>query len=480
MSSKAVGLVGLTLAALLLAPVFPGCGAPRVESSAGSGGAPGSDRDGGGGGRPAGDGASYTFTMPEGGFPEVRPDMNDTCAEEAVSAKQVPVDLLVLMDSSDSMAGEKWTLVSQALLKFMQDPRSAGLGLGLQFFPQPGDGSPCQAEKDCPESSYQGRMLCVPPRVCSGTPNATGLLPRCDTGAGTCAGGATCMPAGVCSKTGADCTTIGKACPGADPADMCAGLPKLCDNGGGSLCSAAAVYQKPAVDIADLPRPALPMVARALLRRSPSGNTPLVTAVEGALAHLTMYAASHQDRHPSLVLATDAAPSPPGICGGGTVDGIAGQLMRARTGTPSISTYVIGFFGTEADLQKLATGGGTGKPFLITPMQDLGDRFFEALSAIRGQALPCEFTIPPPQMGVIDYGKVNVVFKGASSQADILYAGSMAKCDPGMGGWYYDVDPATGGTPTRIIACPATCSRFKADANAKVELRFGCKTRYIP
>jgi hypothetical protein len=47
------------------------------------------------------------------------------------------------------------------------------------------------------------------------------------------------------------------------------------------------------------------------------------------------------------------------------------------------------------------------------------------------------------------------------------------------GGWYYDADPATGGTPTRIIVCEATCKKWKGDAMASVDLRVGCRTRVI-
>jgi hypothetical protein len=129
-------------------------------------------------------------------------------------------------------------------------------------------------------------------------------------------------------------------------------------------------------------------------------------------------------------------------------------------------------------MQRLATAGGTGQPFILMTSSDLGQRFQEALNQIRGTALACEFTIPPGT-GAIDFGKVNVHWKGASAEEDLLYVGSADRCDPARGGWYFDVDPATGGTPRRVLVCEASCNRFKSDAAAKVELRFGCKTRAI-
>ena len=55
--------------------------------------------------------------------------------------------------------------------------------------------------------------------------------------------------------------------------------------------------------------------------------------------------------------------------------------------------------------------------------------------------------------------------------------GSADKCDPARGGWYYDVDPATGGTPTRVRLCDSTCNQVKADMTGRVELLFGCVTK---
>jgi hypothetical protein len=83
-------------------------------------------------------------------------------------------------------------------------------------------------------------------------------------------------------------------------------------------------------------------------------------------------------------------------------------------------------------------------------------------------------------MGVtgIDYGKVNVHFKGTGGEEDILFVGQASKCDPARGGWYYDSDPAAG-TPQHVVTCDATCRRFKADPSAQVALGFGCLTRVI-
>jgi hypothetical protein len=163
-------------------------------------------------------------------------------------------------------------------------------------------------------------------------------------------------------------------------------------------------------------------------------------------------------------------------------------ITAARQASPPIATYVIaamspGDTTREMDAKKLATAGGTGMPFAINDTAaDLGSKFLDALAAIRGSALTCEFRIPAPTMGAIDYTKVNVRFMTAAGGDDLVYVGSAAGCASATAGnankvgWYYDVDPSKG-TPATIKVCDTTCGRFKAEAGGAVQLRFGCRTR---
>ena len=63
------------------------------------------------------------------------------CASVSQSATQTPLDLFVMMDRSYSMSHPtgtglgKWQAVTQALQVFLNDPGSAGISVGIQFFP---------------------------------------------------------------------------------------------------------------------------------------------------------------------------------------------------------------------------------------------------------------------------------------------------------------------------------------------------------
>ena len=469
----------------LLALALVSCRGAKVE---GESGATGGGSGGSGPGMPArpgglpGTGGQSGGALPPAGQPGVSPDAA-TCAEESHQAQVVPVDLLLLVDASQSMSSStgtesKHALVRRALLRFIREPQSAGLGLGLQFFPLPSSGSTCDGEAVCgfPTGGLQP-PACQPLMVCQSSLAADeptlcgGRFPDCND----------CVPLGRCSESLADCTNVGQPC-ATGASDLCQGLGSVCQTSSGETVNCRPeTYGAPTVPIVASPAPAERLVARAFGLRGADGTTPMRPAVQGALDYLKTHAATHPGRKVALILATDGVPNERS-CQPNTVADVAMVLDQGQAA--AIATYVIGVANqnevmSRAAFAQLASAGGTGQPYLLTPTDDLAEKLTETLAQIRGQALPCEFAIPAATAGAIDYGKVNLGFKGAAGSVDVLYAGSADRCDPMNGGWYYDVDPASGAKPTRIIVCPATCARFKAEPSATVDLRFGCQTRTI-
>ncbi len=68
-------------------------------------------------------------------------DSTCVCASTSQTATSTPLDMYIMMDQSGSMGEDtgtgaiKWDAVSQALGGFLNDAASAGIGVGLQFFP---------------------------------------------------------------------------------------------------------------------------------------------------------------------------------------------------------------------------------------------------------------------------------------------------------------------------------------------------------
>jgi hypothetical protein len=352
-----------------------------------------------------------------------------SCAAEVHRAERVPLDLVFVVDQSPSMlfkvgARTKWDLAREALLAFLKDPRSDGLGVGLQIFPVPSRGTACDSDQDCGF-----------PFACVGNPT-------------TCSG----YPL--------------------NPFPSCAWRD----------------YQTLLVPIAELPAGQGPIVS-AVEQANPNpnvGNSAIGTAAQGVFAHLRARLQANPGRRVALVLVTDGVPAG---CFYGWVRApdVEAGIALERAGTPSIPTYVIGLFsasnmedqgGPEA-LARFAVAGGTQMPFIVRPPDDVIHAFGDALDKIRLASLPCEYAIPPPTMGALDYMKVNLHVSAQAGERDVPYVGSADHCDPTRGGWFYDADPAAGGRPSRVIACEATCQAFKTEAASQVSLTFGCATAVI-
>ena len=130
-----------TLPMLALVAAVMGCSAAAVESTAGGGGGAGSGVGGTVGG--ATDGPNVVIGQPEAGADgDPAAPGPSTCAAESHMAQRVEVDLLLLVDVSSSMANtvaggtlSKWQVAHSALDAFIDDPQSAGLAVGMQFFP---------------------------------------------------------------------------------------------------------------------------------------------------------------------------------------------------------------------------------------------------------------------------------------------------------------------------------------------------------
>jgi hypothetical protein len=409
----------------------------------------------------------------------VDPDAFTACAADTQTATQLPLDLYLMIDTSGSMdelvtaSSTKWSAVKAALTAFVQDPGSAGIGLGIQFFPLPKAGVPtsCTTSAQCGASGPCLMNLCIAPGL--------NQLVACTTKA-DCPPNGQCVPAGVCSlEQNIYCPNIGAAC-GNDGSGFNAGT---CQAQTSSYCIAAdsctaTDYAAPAAAIAALPGAAA-AITSAINAKSPAGNTPTSAALTGAISAATTYAGANSGHSVVAVLATDGLPTECDT----NIGNVAKIAKTAAAGTPSIKTFVIGVFAqgeaavAQSNLDQIASAGGTTKSFVIQTNQNVTQQFLTALNTIRGTALPCEYPLPVPKSGTPDYTKVNVEYTNAQGQQVVLgYVKSAANCGS-AGGWYYDVDPSTGAKPTKIIVCSNTCDMLKAGGQgSKVQVVQGCQT----
>jgi hypothetical protein len=404
------------------------------------------------------------------------PQADAACATQSVAAQTLPLDLYMMIDSSASMSEQtaagptKWMAVQTAMGAFFDDPMSAGISVALQYFPQiqPNVATTCTANGTC--GSFGP---CDLYRTCFGL--TTTQIVLCSTNT-DCNRGETCVQLGQCPLSGGSCAPIGAYCPYGDP---CIPLDGYCH--GRDRCD-LPTYATPAVPFAALPG-AAPALAASLAARQPDGRTPTGPALSGALEAAGARASAAPDHRVAAVLVTDGLPTE---CTPLDIPAIAAVAASGAAGTPAIPTFVIGVFGpdeaatAQPNLDAIAASGDTGHAVVIDTNQDVTKALQAALNRIRTTAVACSFKLPPATMGAIDFGKVNVqVSSGGGAPSTIGYVKGKASCDPTRGGWYYDVDPATGQTPSTIIACDATCAQLTVDATARIDIVLGCQTIVI-
>lgn len=458
LSAAVVGIVGLFIASA--------CGSENDSTFPGSSG--GSSGFGG---------SSSSGSLSGSGGSSGEIDELAACATETLKGESLPLDIHIMLDASGSMmgpvsGGTKWSAVKTALKGFINDPNSAGVGVGLQIFPIVHAGAPATCTSDA--SCAGGFGTCIF-KACDYV--AFGALLPCDSTA-DCPGGAACRAIHQFKQFGQDANCLqGSTTPGL-----------VCPNNSTpiaeSTCSKKECfledYDDARIAIATLPGAAGGLVSNidGIPNPPQTALTPTSIAVQGGLAYAKAHKAANPDHAVVLVLATDGLPT---RCSPYESSAIA---TLAAAGLPDVKTFVVGVFspneqGTaKPNLDNIAKGGGTNTALIVSTSGNVTADFQKAMDQIRGAALPCDYKVPAPQSGTPDYGRVNVKFTKADGTASVFpqAKGGAGSCDAG-GGWYYDVDPASGATPTKITLCPASCDAVKASGSgSKVDVLLGCQT----
>jgi hypothetical protein len=464
------------------------------------------------------------------------------CQTESRAAEAIGLDMYVMLDSSGSMNGQvtsrtlsafspfpptKWDAVRASLRAFVDAPETAGIGVGLQFFPQIQEGVPltCETSAECgaaggtctssvcvrtaierqigPNARYISAVddtvpPCLDDSECPGTESCRPITGLCVLLPGEVAGipEGTPLPLGVPAFCGSDADCAGLPQTVCEPLGICTelinGQPQPCT---GTFTCAAGAGQcnlptfgctgQTRCDVADYSTPAVPItsdatrttvIRSALANRIPSGLTPTGPALQGALEQAQVWAQNHPERQVVTVLATDGFPE--GFCTPDAIPDIAAIARAANTGAQPIRTFVIGVFaaadlaqGRRQDLDQIASAGGSQQAIVINTAGDVTQDFLQALNRIRDTSVSCEFQLTGTGL---DFDKVNLEVRDGLGSTPLVNVGDASACGTDEQGWFYDRDAA--GSPTQITVCPSTCQRFMV-GGVTANLQIGCATR---
>ncbi len=223
-------------------------------------------------------------------------------------------------------------------------------------------------------------------------------------------------------------------------------------------------YAAPAVAMRALPDSK--SFATAMSANSPGGETPTLPALTGAIAYAQSVQQSNPTNKVAVVLVTDGDPN---VCSS-TIQAVATEAASASS---TIPTFVIGI-GNTANLDMIAQAGGTNTATIVstTSAQQTEQDFQNALNAIRGTTLACEYQLPaPPQGQTFDETKVNVVYTPTNGTPQTLTYNQTCS---GGSGWHYD-DPKN---PQKIVLCSSTCDSVQG-ASGSIDIVLGCATNGV-
>ncbi len=118
-----------------------------------------------------------------------------------------------------------------------------------------------------------------------------------------------------------------------------------------------------------------------------------------------------------------------------------------------------------------ATGGVLGD----LCQQEFQPVFDKVATEVGKASMDCQWDIPaPPNNEKLDPKKVNVDFVDDLGKPNhIGHVGSKGDCSGVVHGWYYD-NPQS---PTMVNICDQTCNWIQGQADAKIQIIFGCETR---
>ncbi len=199
-----------------------------------------------------------------------------------------------------------------------------------------------------------------------------------------------------------------------------------------------------------------------------------------------------------MLLITDGAPTMRLECigesGGNVTDQPTQPIIDDIAGAyaQGISTFLIGSPGSERSsesntdmrpwLSRAAMEGGTAQPNCsengpdfchldMTQEADFAQALSDGLASIVGQVIDsCTFVIPPPPADQsIDSNTTNVIINWGSGSSSLILPDDNGDCSEG---WQLNGDGD-------IVLCSATCDEVKGDANATLQLTFGCTSEDI-
>lgn len=334
---------------------------------------------------------------------------------------QLPLDMFIMYDESGSM-GEtvggnqtKWNAIKTALTGFVNDPTSAGIGVGIQYFPL----------------SATGGSAC--------TPTLTNCFCFCNI-----------------LLTGGDCNVSDYATPDV-PIQLLPGVAQAIITSLGNHGPGGGT-------------PTVPALTGAIQYASAYAATHLG---DGGIPYRKTIVVLATDGDPNDCSSTVQGVANVAAAGLAANPSIQTFVIGVGSSLTSLNTIAAAGGTNTAFIVDTSTDPTAQFEAAMNQIRTISTQ-----QTTISTPVPCEWTIPPPPTGsTFASNMVNVTVDGVTI-GHVANSGD-AGSDPCAGitqsAWYYDNDAA----PTTVLLCANTCTAVKAETNPTVEVLFGCQTQDV-
>lgn len=114
---------------------------------------------------------------------------------------------------------------------------------------------------------------------------------------------------------------------------------------------------------------------------------------------------------------------------------------------------------------------GVGGDLCLQDFQPVFDRLAEQIITTSGTEITCEWTLPAAPTGKSFTRELVTATRGSDGGATLPLT-QVASADAcAAGGWYFDSLL----NPSKILACPSTCTELQGQTGGRVDVTFGCE-----
>ncbi len=214
----------------------------------------------------------------------------------------------------------------------------------------------------------------------------------------------------------------------------------------------------------------------------------MLPALKGGLSHQGKRAGLYPDTKQIVTMISDGFTQDLWTCAPYLPSNVADAAQAGLQRTPPIETYIVALklptpstgpasiivdpvlkgLDRFSALDAIAAAGGTHQSINIDPA-NVPSGTNEALQAVRRQAQPCDWLVPP----AVNKDTLGVALQPGTGTGEIPKVANAAACGSTEDGWYFD-DP---GARAHVVACPATCATLGQDDAHGIALLSGCQPK---